>query len=72
MTLGRDQYDWLKTTLENSSAKFKFVFAHNLVGGFDLGTVGNMRGGTEAAGFYEWGGKNPDGSWGFDQNRPLN
>ena len=24
----------------------------------------------EVAGFYEWGGNNADGSWGFDQQRP--
>jgi hypothetical protein len=70
MTLGKEQYDWLKGTLEKSKAKFKFIFAHSLVGGFDLGTAGNMRGGTEAAGLFEWGGRNEDGSWGFDQNRP--
>jgi hypothetical protein len=70
LTLGKEQYDWLKSTLEKSQAIFKFVFAHNLVGGFDLGSTGNMRGGTEAAGLYEWGGKNTDGTWGFDKNRP--
>ncbi len=66
MTLGKTQYDWLKSTLEESHARFKFVFAHNLVGGSDT----NMRGGAEAAKFYEWGGQNSDGSWGFDTNRP--
>lgn len=70
MTLGKEQYDWLKATLENSTAKFKFVFSHSLVGGFDLGNAGNMRGGIEAAGLFEWGGQNEDGSWGFDNNRP--
>jgi hypothetical protein len=66
MTLGKTQYDWLKSTLEKSQAKYKFVFAHNLVGGSDS----NMRGGAEAAKFYEWGGQNTDFSWGFDANRP--
>jgi hypothetical protein len=70
MTLGKEQYDWLKATLEKSKAKFKFIFTHSLVGGFYLGTAGNMRGGTEAAGLFEWGGRNQDGSWGFEQNRP--
>jgi hypothetical protein len=69
-TLGKTQYDWLRTTLENSKAKYKFVFAHQLEGGFDMGTTGNGRGGAEAAMMYEWGGQNADGSWGFDQNRP--
>jgi hypothetical protein len=66
MSLGKTQYDWLKSTLEKSQAKYKFVYSHNLVGGSDS----NMRGGTEAAKFYEWGGQNSDGSQGFDKNRP--
>ena len=69
-TLGKTQYDWLKSTLANSKAKYKFVFAHHLEGGFDMGTNGNGRGGVEAANLYEWGGQNADGTWGFDSNRP--
>jgi len=69
-TLGKTQYDWLKSTLANSKAKYKFVFAHHLEGGFDTGTDGNGRGGVEAANLYEWGGQNADGTWGFDKNRP--
>ena len=69
-TLGKEQYDWLRTTLQKSPSKFKFVFAHNLVGGYDLGRVGNGRGGAEAACFYEWGGLNTDGTQGFEANRP--
>ena len=65
-TLGERQYAWLKTTLAASTAKFKFVFIHNLVGGLD----GQMRGGIEAAPFFEWGGKNLDGTNGFAQKRP--
>ena len=34
-TLGTDQYQWLKRTLETSKAKFKFIFIHHLVGGAD-------------------------------------
>ncbi len=64
-TLGKTQYDWLKTTLESSKAEFKFVFAHQLVGGDPLG-----RGGIEFADLYEWGGKNLDGSDGWAANRP--
>ena len=45
LTLGEAQYQWLKQTLETSDARFKFIFAHNLVGGMDQ----NMRGGIEAA-----------------------
>ncbi len=65
LTLGERQYQWLATTLAASTAKYKFVFVHNLVGGLD----GQMRGGIEAAPFFEWGGKNPDGSNGFVQKR---
>jgi predicted phosphodiesterase len=65
-TLGAEQYQWLKHTLEASSAKFKFVFIHNLVGGAD----DQGRGGVEAAPFYEWGGRNADSTDGFKQNRP--
>ena len=64
-TLGDTQYQWLKQTLANSKAPYKFVFAHHLVGGDSQG-----RGGTEFASLYEWGGKNTDGTWGFDQHRP--
>lgn len=65
-SLGIEQYQWLKRTLEASRAKFKFVFIHHLVGGAD----DQCRGGAEAAPLYEWGGKNPDGTDGFAQNRP--
>jgi hypothetical protein len=65
-TLGEEQYRWLKATVEGSSARFKFVFIHHLVGG--LGT--EARGGIEVAGNFEWGGKDTDGSWGFDARRP--
>jgi len=67
-TLGKNQYDWLKSTLENSKAKFKFVFIHNLVGGADL--KGKARGGSEVAEYYEWGGLNQNGSQGFKDHRP--
>ncbi len=70
LTLGREQYDWLKNTLESSTATYKFVFAHNLVGGINPNGLGPMRGGVEAAKFLEWGGYNLDGSWGFDRARP--
>jgi hypothetical protein len=70
VSLGREQYNWLKSTLEKSTSKFKFVFAHNLIGGADMGSAGKSRGGAEAARFYEWGGQNTDGSWGFDKYRP--
>ena len=65
-TLGKEQYDWLKSTLENSKAKYKFVFIHHLVGG----EKNEGRGGVEFAKYYEWGGNNTDGSYGFNTNRP--
>jgi hypothetical protein len=62
-TLGKDQYDWLKRTLETSRAKFKFVFAHH--------TLGETRGAAVTAKLYEWGGSEADGrTWGFAANRP--
>ncbi|MFM7774668.1 MAG: FlgD immunoglobulin-like domain containing protein [Candidatus Kapaibacterium sp.] len=64
-TLGKGQYDWLKATLENSEAKFTFVFAHQIIGG-----DANGRGGVEYADRYEWGGRNIDGTPGFAANRP--
>jgi len=67
-TLGKDQYDWLKKTLEGSKAKYKFVFSHNLIGGLDM--KGLMRGGIETVKYLEMGGYNLDGTWGFDKARP--
>ena len=62
-TLGKDQYDWLKQTLETSKAKFKFVFAHH--------ALGETRGGVAVAKLAEWGGYEADGkTWGFATNRP--
>ena len=65
-TLGKPQYDWLRATLEGSQAKFKFVFAHHIVGGNDA----QSRGGIEAAPYFEWGGQELDGSDTFAKNRP--
>lgn len=64
-TLGREQYEWLRSTLARSTATFKFIFSHQLVGGDPDG-----RGGVEFADRYEWGGKNLDGTEGFAKNRP--
>jgi len=65
-SLGKEQYDWFKDVVSISSAKFKFVFCHNLVGG----NGSDMRGGAEFAYLYEMGGYNLDGIWGFDTYRP--
>jgi hypothetical protein len=64
-TLGKTQYDWLKTTLENSQAKHKFIYVHHLLYG-----NAQSRGGVEVAKFNEWGGLNVDGTPGFDAKRP--
>ena len=47
-SLGKPQYDWLKATLEGSSSKYKFVFAHHI--------RGQGRGGITNARLFEWGG----------------
>lgn len=65
-TLGAAQYNWFKKVLTTSTAKFKFVFCHNLVGG--NGT--DARGGIEVASFFENGGYNLDSTWGFGTYRP--
>ena len=65
-TLGDAQYRWLKQTLEQSPAKFKFVFLHH-----PTGAKGQpIRGGIEAAKYNEWGGRNEDGTAGFRTHRP--
>lgn len=64
-TLGKIQYDWLASTLANSSATHKFIYIHHLLVG-----DAQSRGGVEIAKFNEWGGLNKDGSPGFDANRP--
>jgi hypothetical protein len=61
-TIGDVQYQWLKKTLEQSKSKYKFVFAHHV--------LGTGRGGIEEAGLYEWGGKNRRGEWEFSWKRP--
>lgn len=63
ITLGDVQYKWLKETLESSRSKFKFVFAHHV--------NGTSRGGIEKADYFEWGGKNENGTQGFKEKRPT-
>ncbi len=62
ITLGDTQYKWFEKTLASSKARYKFVFAHHV--------LGTGRGGIEEAGLYEWGGKNQKGTWEFDKTRP--
>ena len=62
-TLGKQQYDWLRRTLESdTTSKFKFVFAHHV--------LGTGRGGIERAPYFEWGGKSQRMDWEFDKKRP--
>lgn len=61
-TMGDRQYHWFRQTLEESDAKYKFVFAHHV--------LGTGRGGIERAHSYEWGGHGEDGTWDFDEMRP--
>lgn len=63
ITLGDDQYQWLRTTLMQSKARFKFVFSHHV--------LGTGRGGIEQAGKFEWGGEDNRGVDRFAQMRPT-
>jgi hypothetical protein len=64
-TLGDAQYHWLENVLQTSTAKYKFVFSHHMVGGFD-----DARGGIEAADLWEWGGKGASGADELAARRP--
>lgn len=65
-SLGREQYDWLQSTLSNRKARYAFVFLHHLVGG----ETPEGRGGAEASQFFEWGGNDLDGQKTFAERRP--
>jgi sugar lactone lactonase YvrE len=62
VTMGDAQYKWLSRTLLESKARWKFVFAHHV--------LGTGRGGIECAGLYEWGGQNRRGDSEFAAKRP--
>ena len=62
ITLGDVQYRWFKRTLETSNAKYKFVFAHHV--------LGTGRGGIDESDLYEWGGRDKRGNSPFHQKRP--
>lgn len=66
-TLGSRQFNWFKNTIRNSTAKYKFIFAHQLVGGNPSGSDG--RGGTEFVDLFENGGRSADSTWDFDSAR---
>lgn len=61
-TLGDAQYRWLRATLEGSQARFKFVFAHHV--------LGTGRGGVGMASQAEWGGRDRQGRQLFSEKRP--
>jgi hypothetical protein len=62
-SLGAPQFTWLENTLQSSTAKYKFVFAHHI--------RGQGRGGITNAPLYEWGGRNTlNGPSTFAANRP--
>lgn len=62
ITYGEEQYQWLKRTLEQSTATYKFVFTHHV--------MGTGRGGVELARNWEWGGANAKGVYEFPSRRP--
>ena len=62
-TIGEQQYNWFRQTVETSTAKYKFVFAHHV--------RGQGRGAAKMVKQFEWGGYANDGTtWGFTANRP--
>lgn len=62
-SLGLAQFNWLKTTLENSRSKYKLVFAHHV--------RGEGRGAVVLARSFEWGGFEENGTtFGFTSKRP--
>lgn len=60
--IGDEQYAWLKQTLETSNARYKFIFAHHV--------MGTGRGAIEVSTNYEWGGNDPKGQSTFAKERP--
>jgi hypothetical protein len=61
-TIGDAQYRWLRSTLEASDARCKFVFTHHV--------LGTGRGGAILADLYEWGGEDRNGRDLFKTKRP--
>lgn len=62
VSLGEEQYQWFKRTLEVSRSKYKFVFAHHV--------LGTQRGGVDVCHLYEWGGHDRSGEFRFKEMRP--
>lgn len=62
-TIGDAQYAWLKRVLESSTARYKFVFQHHVLGTF--------RGAAAIVHEFEWGGWNRNGTaYEFPAQRP--
>ncbi|MDH4136050.1 MAG: metallophosphoesterase [Anaerolineae bacterium] len=72
-TLGQTQFDWLKTTLTNSTAAYKFVFTHQLLTDASLTSQEDYgHAGANHAHMVEWGGNNEapdDSTWAWDTRR---
>jgi len=61
LTLGDTQYQWLRRTLEGSTARYKFIFTHQVPRA--------SAGGVGLAGGFEWGGQEAAGQT-FRARRP--
>ena len=61
-TPGEAQHTWLTRVLSTSKSTYKFVFSHHV--------IGDVRGGVEWAGLYEWGGSAKNGADQFAAERP--
>ena len=61
-TLGLTQFNWLQSVLAGSSAKYKFVFSHQIVGGNSASSMVDYgHGGVDSATLVEWGGNDVGG-----------
>lgn len=76
-TLGEDQYNWLYETLHGSDQPWKFLFVHQLIGGYESDIAAYGRGGIQWAKFavdsnpsFEWGGEDSTGADVFAAQRP--
>lgn len=61
-TMGDAQYHWLRRVLEQSAARYKFVFVHHV--------LGTGRGALAVSDLFEWGGRNRQGEVEFKKYRP--
>ena len=71
-TLGQEQFEWLRATLEGSNAKYKFVLTHQLVSdGSWTNQEDYGHGGVKTNHVGEWGGYNEDEStYAWETMRP--